>query len=181
MDKQVKLRADLWQIAQAALNAVTPEECLRRAVRMEEEYLSVGGRTFDLSRIERIIVVGMGKASARMAVALEELLEDRISTGLIVTADGYKVLTHKVEIVEASHPVPDARGLAAARRITSLVDAAREEDLVIVLISGGGSALLTLPTSGITLSDLSRTNELLLRSGAKIQELNIVRKHLSQV
>jgi len=181
MDKQVKLRADLWQIAQAALNAVTPEECLRRAVRMEEEHLSVGGRTFDLAQIERIIVVGMGKASARMAVALEELLGDLISTGLIVTADGYLVPTQRVKVVEAAHPIPDARGLAAARRIASLVDAAREKDLVIVLISGGGSALLTLPTSGITLSDLSRTNELLLRSGAKIQELNIVRKHLSQV
>ncbi len=181
MDKQVKLRADLWQIAQAALKAVTPEECLRQAVRMEEEHLSVGGRTFDLSQIGRIIVVGMGKASARMAVALEELLEDRISTGLIVTADGYKVLTHKVEIVEASHPIPDERGLVAAKRIATLLDKAGEHDLVIVLISGGGSALLTLPTSGITLSDLSRTNELLLRSGANIQELNTVRKHLSQV
>lgn len=181
MDKQVKLRADLWQIAQAALNAVTPEECLRRAVHMEKERLLVGGRTFDLSQIERIIVVGMGKASARMAVALEELLEDRISTGLIVTADGYKVLTHKVEIVEASHPIPDERGLVAAKRIATLLDKAGEHDLVIVLISGGGSALLTLPTSGITLSDLSRTNELLLRSGANIQELNTVRKHLSQV
>lgn len=181
MDKQVKLRADLWQIAQAALNAVTPEVCLRQAVRMEEEHLSVGGRTFDLSRIERIIVAGMGKASARMAVALEELLGDRISTGLIVTADGYKVLTHKVEIVEASHPIPDERGLVAAKRIATLLDKAGEHDLVIVLISGGGSALLTLPTSGITLSDLSRTNELLLRSGANIQELNTVRKHLSQV
>ena len=181
MNKQVKLRVDLWQIAQAALKAVTPEVCLRRAVHMEKERLFVGGRTFDLSRIERIIVVGMGKASARMAVALEELLEDRISTGLIVTADGYLVPTQRVKVVEAAHPVPDTRGFAAARRIASLVDAAREKDLVIVLISGGGSALLTLPTSGITLSDLSRTNELLLRSGANIQELNTVRKHLSQV
>jgi len=181
MDKQVKLRVDLWQIAQAALKAVTPEECLRRAVRMEEEYLSVGGRTFDLSQIGRVIVVGMGKASARMAAALEGLLGERISTGLIVTADGYKVPTKKVEVVEASHPVPDARGLAAARRIASLVDAAREKDLVIVLISGGGSALLPLPASGIALSDLAATNELLLRSGAKIQEINTVRKHLSQV
>jgi len=181
MDKQVKLSVDLWQIAQAALKAVTPEECLRRAVRMEEEYLSVGGRTFDLSQIGRVIVVGMGKASARMAAALEGLLGERISTGLIVTADGYKVPTKKVEVVEASHPVPDARGLAAARRIASLVDAAREKDLVIVLISGGGSALLPLPASGIALSDLAATNELLLRSGAKIQEINTVRKHLSQV
>jgi len=181
MDKQVKLRADLWQIAQAALNAVAPEECLHRTVHMEKECLFVEGRTFDLSQIGRVIVVGMGKASARMAAALEGLLGERISTGLIVTADGYKVPTKKVEVVEASHPVPDARGRAAAERIVALVEEANEEDLVIVLISGGGSALLPLPASGIALSDLAATNELLLRSGAKIQEINTVRKHLSQV
>jgi len=121
-----------------------------------------------------------------MAATLEDLLGERISGGLVVTADGYRVptrrvATRRVEVVEASHPVPDARGRAAAERIVALVQEANEEDLVIVLISGGGSALLPLPASGITLSDLAAINELLLRSGAKIQEINTVRKHLSQV
>ncbi|MFC2106210.1 glycerate kinase [Candidatus Bipolaricaulota bacterium] len=175
------LRSDLDRIAQAALATVAPETCLRRAVQVEGDQLHVGKTNFDLSRIQRILVVGMGKASARMAASLEDLLRERISSGLIVTADGYKVATRNVEITEASHPVPDARGLEAAERIVTLVGGASEEDLVIVLISGGGSALLPLPAPGITLSDLATTNELLLRSGAKIQEINTVRKHLSQV
>ncbi len=175
------LRSDLDRIAQAALTAVAPGTCLRRVVHVKGDHLHVAEETFDLSRIQRIIVVGMGKASARMAATLEDLLNEQIAGGLVVTADGYKVTTCKVEIVEASHPVPDARGCAAAERIVTLVEEANEEDLVIVLISGGGSALLPLPASGITLSDLAATNELLLLSGAKIQEINTVRKHLSQV
>jgi hydroxypyruvate reductase len=175
------LRSDLDRIAQAALTAVAPETCLRRAVHVEGDQLHVAKETLYLSSIQRIFVVGMGKASAWMAATLEDLLGERISSGLVVTADGYKVATRKIEIVEASHPVPDARGRAAAERIVALVEEANEEDLVIVLISGGGSALLPLPAPGIALSDLAATNELLLRSGAKIQEINTVRKHLSQV
>ncbi|HDL85082.1 MAG TPA: glycerate kinase, partial [Candidatus Acetothermia bacterium] len=95
--------------------------------------------------------------------------------------DGYAVSTQRVEVVEALHPVPDERGLAAARRIAQLADSAGENDLVIILISGGGSALLTYPVDGIELADLAATNELLLRSGARIQEINTVRKHLSQL
>ena len=163
------------------MSAVAPEACLRRALKLKGDYLNVAVDSFDLSHVRHVFVVGMGKASARMAVALETLLGDRISGGLVVTADGYKVATRYVEIAEASHPVPDARGLAAAERIVTLVGEASEEDLVIVLISGGGSALLPLPAPGITLSDLTSTNELLLLSGAKIQEINTVRKHLSQV
>jgi len=175
------LRADLDKIGRFALSAVAPEACLRQALKLEGDYLHVAGDAIDLSQIRHIFVVGMGKASARMAAALENLLGDRISGGLVVTADGYKVGTRSVEITEASHPVPDARGLAAAERIVTLVGEASEEDLVIVLISGGGSALLPLPAPGITLSDLTSINELLLLSGAKIQEINTVRKHLSQV
>jgi len=180
------LRSDVDRIAQAALTAVAPETCLRRALHVEGDQLHVAKETFDLSRIQRIVVVGMGKASARMAATLEDLLGERISGGLVVTAHGYRAATQKVairkiETVEASHPVPDGRGRAAAERIVALVEEANEKDLVIVLISGGGSALLSLPASGIALCDLAATNELLLRSGAKIQEINMVRKHLSQV
>jgi len=175
------LRADLTRIARVALAEVAPETCLRRAVLLDGEYLSIAQEHFDLAQIRQIVVVGMGKASARMAATLDDLLGERISGGFVVTADGYRVPTRRVEVVEASHPVPDARGRAAAERIVALVEEANEEDLVIVLISGGGSALLPLPASGITLSDLAAINELLLRSGAKIQEINTVRKHLSQV
>ncbi len=181
MNQETTLRDDLWQTVQAALQAVSPVVCLRHAAALRDEQLIVNDQSVDLSRIYRVIVVGMGKASAGMTVALEGLLGDRISAGLVVTADDYSVATTTVEVVEAGHPVPDKRGLAAAKRIAALVASAGEKDLTIVLISGGGSALLTLPAEGISLTDLMRTNEQLLRSGAKIQEFNTVRKHLSQV
>ena len=175
------LRADLDQVIQAALTAVAPERCLRRVVRLDGNILRVQEERLDLSQIERIVVVGMGKASARMAASFEGLLAERISEGLVVTAEGYTVPTERVEVVEASHPVPDARCVAAAKRILELVDGADEKDLVVVLISGGGSALLTLPAPGIELADVIAANEILLRSGAKIEQVNTVRKHLSQL
>ena len=181
MNRESQLRADIDRRIHASLSAVAPETCLKRAVHIDGDRLFVSGESIDLSQVARVIVVGMGKASAGVAASLEDLLEGRISDGLIVTADGYRVPTRRVEVVEASHPVPDVRGLAAAKRIAALLDEANEQDLVIVLISGGGSALLTLPALGIELSAITATNELLLRSGAKIQEVNTVRKHLSQV
>jgi len=176
-----ELRADLDRVIRASLAAVAPEVCLRAAVHIEGDVLRVREERIDLAPIERILVVGTGKASARMAACLEGLLAGRISEGLVVTAEGYAVPTQRVTILEASHPIPDARCLAAAKRIADLVDGAGEKDLVVVLISGGGSALLTLPAPGIALADLIAANGILLRCGAKIDEINAVRKHLSQV
>ncbi|HHE51555.1 MAG TPA: glycerate kinase [Candidatus Acetothermia bacterium] len=181
MRMEDRLRGDIDRLIHAALNAVSPDACMRRAVGLDGDLLIVNGEPIDLAKIRRIIVVGAGKASAGMARSLEGILGERIDVGLVVTAGGYRAATTKVEMAEASHPVPDGRGLAAAERLARLVDGATEDDLVIVLISGGGSALLPLPVDGIALADLSRTNELLLRSGATIQQVNAVRKHLSQL
>lgn len=180
MDKEENLRADLWRICWAALAAVDPGECVRGALHREGDQLFTRERVYDLAQVPSF-VVGMGKASARMAQALEEILGDHITGGLVVTAPGYLAPTRRIEVVEAAHPVPDERSLSAARRIAAIVDEAEEDDLVLVLISGGGSALLTLPAQGVSLADLMEANELLLRSGANIQEINAVRKHLSQV
>jgi hydroxypyruvate reductase len=128
----------------------------------------------------RTIVIGAGKAAALMAKAVEENWPGPL-TGLVVTRDGHGVPCTRIEIVEASHPVPDARGLAAAQRIRSLIEGLRPDDLVLALISGGGSALLTLPAPGLTLQDKQAVNAALLRSGASISEMNIVRKHLSAI
>ena len=128
----------------------------------------------------RTVVVGAGKASAAMAKALEENWDGPLH-GLVVTRDGHAVPCRQIEIVEASHPVPDARGEAAARRILDLVRDLSEDDLVIALISGGGSALLSLPAPGLTLEDKRAVNRALLRSGAPIGAMNRVRKHLSAV
>ncbi len=128
----------------------------------------------------RTLVIGAGKASAEMARALEEHWPGELS-GLVVTRYGHAAPTRRIEIVEASHPVPDAAGERAARRILELVGGLTADDLVISLISGGGSALLALPAEGLTLADKQEINRALLRSGADIGEMNIVRRHLSAI
>jgi len=168
------------EIIDAAIDAVRPEECIRRVFRLEGEVLCVGDARFDLRGVKRIYVVGFGKASAGMARAVEEILGARVAKGVVITAEGYRIPTERIRVHEAGHPLPDRRGLAASCELLSLVAEAEREDLVIVLISGGGSALLPAPAEGITLEDLVVTNELLLRSGAVIQEINAVRKHLSR-
>lgn len=128
----------------------------------------------------RTIVVGAGKASAAMAQALEESWPGALE-GLVVTRYGHAGPCRRIEIVEAAHPVPDEAGLEAARRMLALVGGLTADDLVIALISGGGSSLLTLPADGLTLQDKQAVNRALLRSGAPIGEMNCVRRHLSTI
>lgn len=128
----------------------------------------------------RTIVLGAGKASARMAQVIEEHWPGPLE-GLVVTAYGHSVPCRRIEIVEAAHPVPDEAGVQAARRILELARGAGEDDLVLAPISGGGSALLTLPADGLTLDDKRAVNRALLRSGATIHEMNTVRRHLSAI
>jgi glycerate 2-kinase len=128
----------------------------------------------------RVVVVGAGKASARMAQAVEQSWDGPL-TGLVVTRYGHAVPCSHVEVVQAAHPVPDAAGQRAARRILDLVSGLGADDLVLALISGGGSSLLALPAPGITLADKQVINTALLRSGAPIGTMNLVRKHLSAV
>ncbi|NPT42483.1 DUF4147 domain-containing protein [Paraburkholderia sp. 1N] len=128
----------------------------------------------------RLIVIGAGKASAAMARAVEDHWDGPLE-GLVVTRYGYAVPCQRIEIVEAAHPVPDAAGLAAATRIVERVRGLTPDDLVLCLISGGGSALLALPHEGITLEDKQQVVRALLKSGATISEMNCVRRHLSAV
>jgi hydroxypyruvate reductase len=128
----------------------------------------------------RLVVIGAGKASAAMARALEDHWHGPLS-GLVVTRYGYAVPCSRVEIVEASHPVPDEAGLQAAQRMLALVDGLSADDLVLCLISGGGSSLLPLPLPGLSLQDKQDINRALLASGATISEMNCVRRHLSGI
>jgi hydroxypyruvate reductase len=128
----------------------------------------------------RTLVIGAGKASAAMAKAFEDHWPGSLA-GLVVTRYGYAVPCKRIEIVEAAHPVPDAAGLAAAKRILDLVRGLSADDLVVALISGGGSSLLALPHEGITLEDKQAVNRELLNSGATISEMNCVRRHLSAI
>ena len=129
----------------------------------------------------RVVVVGAGKASAAMAKAVEDAWPDTPLEGIVITRYGHAVPCRRIEIVEAAHPVPDATGEAAARRILELVSGLGEGDLVLALISGGGSSLMALPAPGLTLADKQAVNRALLHSGASIDEMNAVRKHLSAI
>ena len=130
-------------------------------------------------RHARVHVLGCGKASGVMAAVAEEVVGDRIADGFVVVKDGHGARVRRVEISEAGHPVPDERGLAASARLLELARSAREDDLVLFLVSGGGSALTPAPAPPITLGEKREVTRLLLASGATIGELNAVRKHLS--
>ena len=166
----------IWR---AALDAAAVEPLVRSSLRRHGDTLACGPLTLDLRDVDRVLVLGCGKAGAAMARAAESLLGDRIDQGLVVVKDGYTLATRVVELAEAGHPVPDGRGQAAAQRILALARSAGPRDLVMFLISGGGSALMPAPAPPVTLEEKQEVTRRLLGAGATIGELNAVRKHLS--
>ena len=171
-------------VQRAALAAVDPGAAVRRHVQYRDDLLSIGGRDYDLAGVERVWVVGGGKAATAMVAALHQILGSRLDGGLVVTKYDHVdpgLDTGPVDVVEAGHPLPDDAGVQGTGRMADLLASATERDLVLAVISGGGSALLTLPSAGLDLADLQETTDLLLRAGATIVELNTVRKHLSQI
>jgi hydroxypyruvate reductase len=174
----------------AALDAVEPGAAVQRYLRLVGTHLVAGDRpgeqqAYNLDECERVLVVGGGKAGAPMAAAVAEVLGDRLSGGLVIVKHGHGLedagAAGLIEIVEAGHPVPDEAGLKGAQRITDLLRGATGRDLVLCLISGGGSALMTAPVPGISLRDLQVLTGILLRCGATINEINTIRKHISQL
>jgi hydroxypyruvate reductase len=165
----------------AGLEAADPYRAVLKTVTRKGRLLRIGRRTYDLRRFDRIVAVGAGKASARMAQAIEHILGAKLQQGLVVVKNGHRICTKRITVVEAGHPIPDRAGRQAAERIRTLVQDLTPRDLLIVLLSGGASSLLPAPVPGVTLADKQRTTRLLLRSGATINEMNVVRKHLSQL
>ncbi|MBN1286232.1 MAG: glycerate kinase [Anaerolineae bacterium] len=170
-----------FSVLDAALDAADPVKAVKRHVQFDGSMLRTGDRTYDLAQHEHLYVVGGGKAGAAMASAVEDILGDRITAGVINVKYGYTNPTRYIEINEAGHPIPDEAGVNGARRMLDLARAAGARDLVLCLISGGGSALMTAPAAGVTLADMQQLTEALLRSGATINEINAIRKHLSQI
>src|SRR5581483_3948885 len=168
--KTKQLRRHALAIFKASLEAADPEAAVAR------HFSPLKAKGF-----RRIFVVGAGKAGAPMARAIEGLLGDRITAGLINVKDGHTAKLRRIELNECGHPVPDERGVAGAKRIAEIARAAGEDDLVICLISGGASALLPLPVPPITLEEKQETTRLLLACGANIHEINAVRKHISLI
>jgi len=174
-----ELALDLFE---EGINSALPGRATRDHIGVEGRYLISGQKRYDLREIDRIFVLGGGKASLGMAKALNELLGPRISCGLVIVKRGEKEDTlETIEVVEAGHPVPDERGVNATRELLEIAQSAGSRDLVVCLISGGGSALMTSPLEGIKLDHVKELTNQLLESGASIDEINTVRKHLSKV
>ncbi len=172
---------DADAIWRAAVAAVDPWELVRESVVREGDVVRVRGLELDLAARDRVFIIAFGKAAAAMGEALAAVLDDRLTAGLVVAPGPSGRAGSRLEYLEASHPVPDARSVEAARRALEIAAAAGERDLVFVCISGGGSSLLSLPAEGIALDKKRRLADDLMRAGADIRELNAVRKHLSAV
>lgn len=177
----MSLRKHALEIFYTGLRAVEPDVCIKNHLHLTGNILKVGEKWYHLDAYKNIYVIGFGKASGHMAVALEDMLRERITSGVVNVRYGYSAPCRIVKVNQAGHPLPDNAGIQGTREILRLVNNVGENDLVFCLISGGGSALFELPCNGITLEELRETTELLLKCGARIDEINAVRKHISQV
>jgi hydroxypyruvate reductase len=176
-----QLRQDARAIFAAALSAADARNAIMTTIACAGDVLTVAGQRYSLSDYRHVYIAGAGKASGRMAQAVEEVLAERIHKGTVVVKYGYTVPTSKVTLIEAGHPIPDRAGIDATQSIIALLEKAGHDDLIILLLSGGASALLVSPAEGLGLSDKQLSTESLLRAGATIQEINTVRKHISKV
>jgi glycerate-2-kinase len=164
---------------EAALTVVQPQKLFQSKLTLHGSLLKVCNETFDLQKFSHIYVVGGGKASGEMAAALEQVLGNWVTRGIVNVPKGSKPKTQKIVLNEASHPVPDEAGVYGVKQMLQIAKQAGHDDLLICLISGGGSSLMPLPIDGVTLEDKQALTKMLLKSGAAIAEVNAVRKHLS--
>ena len=177
------LRAAARQLQQAALAAVDPAEAVYQFVSRVGDQMLVADRSYPLREVDRVFLIGAGKAAMPMADAVSEVLRDRLHGGVVITKYHHadRPLPDHIRVHEAGHPVPDQNSVDATRDVAELLREVTPRDLILCVLSGGGSALLTLPAGGITLADLQATTQLLLRAGATIHEINALRKHLDMV
>lgn len=169
-------KKDALSIIEAGLDAANPLQYLQKIT--TNDHLIMPGRNIDLTKYDRILVIAVGKASYAMASAVDSLMS--IAGGILVTPDKIKKPSKKFQVVQAGHPIPDKNSLVAAKMIIKFLGKTNSDDLVIFLISGGSSSLVSMP-DGITLKEKQATTNLLLKCGASIQEINCIRKHLSKI
>ncbi|NWG01807.1 MAG: glycerate kinase [Syntrophaceae bacterium] len=173
-------------IFSTALSAVEPSKILRDRIQIEKDRLWIkqdenSEKIFDLKSFDHIFLVGTGKASTSMAKAIEEIFGEWLTEGLVTTKYGHRLPLKKTEMIEAGHPIPDQNGFEGAKKIKNLLKQSGSKDLVLFLLSGGGSALLPFPADGIELKEKQDMTQLLLDCGADIKEINTIRKHISQI
>ncbi len=177
---------DICRVLAAAIQSADAGNCVKNKVSLEAEKLNIPDLSFDLSVYRRIFVIGAGKAVVPMAEAVVEILGNRIYSGLVITKDGYlgahnTLQQNHIKVIQAGHPLPDQRNLAASSQLINQGQNLSRDDLVICLISGGGSSLMMRPSSGLSLKDIRETTSLSLSCGASITEINTVRKHLDEL
>ncbi len=175
-----KVQKDAWDIFLRGLHAVDPFSAIERNVKLTGSILEIEGQKYDLDNYKQVIVVGAGKAGATMSRAIEDILGDRISFGHVNVKYGHVDTVNTINIHEAAHPVPDQAGYDGAQIIYDILKKTGEDDLIIFLLSGGGSALMPLPAEGISLVEKQQVTNLLLSCGATINEINTIRKHISR-
>ncbi|WP_302081899.1 glycerate kinase type-2 family protein [Salinibaculum rarum] len=175
--RRSRLHGDALDCLQAGIEAAHPEQVVREHVTLSDGVLSVHGEQFDLGDYDNVLVAGGGNAAGTAARALEGVLGNRIDSGAIITDD--PAPTDTIQVLAGDHPVPSERGVENTRQMLASLDDAGESDLVVALVTGGGSALMVAPAEGIELADLQSLTDALLDSGAAIGEINAVRKHLS--
>ena len=175
------LRQDAAAVFHAGLRAADPGEAIRRHIALDGDRLTAGGKPYDLSTVQGIYLVGMGKAAAAMAEPIRDLLGPRIRAGALTVKYGHSKPLLPIRVTEAGHPIPDEAGVQGTREIISILDGTGADDLVICLISGGGSALSPAPAEGLSLHDKQDVTRRLLECGASIHEINPIRKHLSRI
>jgi glycerate 2-kinase len=173
-------KEDARTIFDSALEAIAPQRLVYDACRLENNLLTINGRQYDLDKYERIFVFGSGKAAWPMAQAIETLLKERITAGLIVVPQKTGTL-ERINIVEGSHPIPSEKSLKSARALRTMMQECREKDLYLYLLSGGSSALIEEPLDPISLEELQEVTLQLLKHHLDISKINAVRKHLSKL
>jgi glycerate 2-kinase len=174
-----KARTLALESLEYAINAVDPQGIVASKLSLKDSILQIEGHNFDLTKYKHIYVVGGGKASGPMAEALEEILGKHITTGVVNVPYGSQSKTRIIKLNYASHPLPDTAGVEGTSQMLEIAEKATADDLIICLVSGGGSSLMSCPHEGIYLEDKRELTVVLLRSGATINEVNTVRKHIS--
>lgn len=181
-----ELREIAKDIFLKSISSVDPYQRLKENIHLDQNRFIIKEKglpvkVFDLNQFEKIYLLGTGKASSSMALAIEELLGNRIIKGIITTKYAHSLPLKFTEVIEAGHPLPDPKGVEGAKKIKEVLMSTGENDLVLFLLSGGGSALLPLPVEGISLKEKQELTQLLLGCGADIKEINTIRKHISQI
>lgn len=175
-------KKDILSIIESAISAVDAQKIIKEIIHLHRNSLTIGKNKYDLDFYKNIYVIGGGKASYSMASTIEEILGDKLTGGIVITKYGHKLKNlSKIDIIEGGHPIPDDNGIKGVNKILDLLKDIKRDDLIFVLLSGGASSLLPAPAGSISINDKRLITDLLLKSGANIDEINAVRKHISRL